>query len=214
MAIIVQDAFTVGSDTALTSHTPTDAGTGYTMQSGTMTVQAASDDVIADSATTGHRAGADDSVGDTDMKVEGDFTFTANGSLKFFGVAGRKATAGGSANVELVYDHGVAAYTLGTDSYSFTWTGTATVNLRLECIGGTCYGYVDDVLRVQDTIAESGTYAGFVLGDFDDDGGGTGATMDNFLVETVETVGHGPLAGEGGLAGPGGLAGGTGILVG
>jgi hypothetical protein len=184
MSVIVQDDFTVGSDTALTSHTPSDVGTGYTMQVGTMTVLAASDDVQADSALSGTRAGADDSVGSTDMKVEGDFVYGGLGTFKFFGVTGRKATAGGAAGVEFTWDKNTGAWNLGTDSLTEAWPG-GTVNMRLECIGGTCYGYVNDVLKVQDTIAETGEYAGFLLGDFDDDGGGNGATIDNFLVETV-----------------------------
>ena len=193
MAVIVQDEFTVGSDTALTSHTPTTTGSGYTMQVGTMTVIAATDVVDNDSATSGARAGADDSVGSTDMKVSGDFVWGGSGTFKTFGLQGRKSTAGGAALVEFLYDNNAGGYTLGTDSTTESWPG-GTVNLRLECIGGTCYGYADDVLKVQDTISESGTYAGFALIDFDDDGATNGATIDNFLVESIDASGGSGIA--------------------
>lgn len=184
MSVIVQDEFTVGSDTAIGSHTPTTTGTGYTVQAGGMTVIAATDVVAGDDANGGHRAGADDSVGSPDMIVEGDFAWAGSGSLKGHGVAGRKGTPGGAAGVEFVYDNSTGEWVLGTDTLSESWPG-GTVNMRLECRGGTCYGYVNDVLKVQDTIAESGNYAGFVLFDFDDDGGGNAATMTNFLVQSI-----------------------------
>lgn len=170
------DTFVEGSDTALTSHTPTgtDAGTGWDFAGAgdAALVRAATDDVRDDNTSQGSRFRMTDDLGDDEMDVQADVSFenAAIGDTLFAGPTGRHPSSAGNGSYEFDYDWSVGvngSWTLAGDTLDEAWPG-GTVTLKLTIRDNDQRGYADGVQKVSSTSnnGTGNTRGGLLLGNF------------------------------------------------
>ena len=192
---IANDTFVEGSDTTLTSHTPTgtNAGAGWATAAGggTATVRAATDDVVDASGASGNRFRMTTDLGSAQMNVSAVITSTA-AALAFPGVLFRVSSAGSGG--EFTYDSGTRWYVFdGVTETTATeaWPGGA-VTMLMQNRTGSQRAYVNGALKITVSADNLNTnqYGGLILGNFTGSAGQSSA--DDFLSSGFLT---GPLIG-------------------
>lgn len=190
---IANDTFVEGSDTPVTSHTPTgaDAGTSWSALIGSATVRGATDDLVDADGGASNALRMTNNLG-VQHQVQIDMSFNAGvgaGALVFSGVMGRYSAAG-LASYIFTYDWFTGKWILedGVTSNELTEAyGTPTVvkTLKLDLLTNDQKAYVNGVLKCSLATDRNNTLenGGLKMGNFS--GSAAQTVMDNYQSQTL-----------------------------
>ncbi|MEK9751590.1 MAG: hypothetical protein VW338_00040 [Rhodospirillaceae bacterium] len=198
MATFVSDAFTEGSDTALTSHTP-ETGGAWNNHTGTMTVRGSTDDLVGDSSGAAAYVYNSTGPGDNDVDASVDVSHIGSGTVRggpvIYGTldAGRDNYMAYQAS--LTGNYGLAKNVDGTftslGSYNYGSNATRNVLLSARPAGATKLEvFVDAVSRITSGDTDFSTFVAVGVRGYSSD------ILDNFSASDG-TAGGGVTIGSG-----------------